>query len=97
MLKLAASGLALVLCVGTAGLVASNARPNQNAEARLAADGAYRDGLYLGRLAAQNGRTQQPSTGRWSTKRDRASFTAGYQRGYNDVLASAAINNPRTE
>ena len=89
MFKLIGSGLALVLCLGTAGLIAGNAKGNQSAEAQLAVDGAYRDGLYVGRLTAQSGRPSRPLTGRWSTKQDRASFSAGYARGYNDVLASA--------
>ncbi|HLV87539.1 MAG TPA: hypothetical protein VKV39_11215 [Candidatus Sulfotelmatobacter sp.] len=90
------SALALVLCLGTAGLIAGNPKPNQ-AEAQLAADGAFRDGLYQGRLAAQNGRSSQPKTGRWSTKQDRASFAAGYSRGYTDTLASNKTEQARTE
>lgn len=88
MFKLAATGLALVLCAGTAGLIAGKGKPD-SAEAQLAADGAFRDGVYVGRLAAQSGRPSRPLTGRWSTKQDRALFAAGYTRGYNEVLASA--------
>ena len=88
MFKLATTGLALVLCVGTAGLIAGKGKPN-NIDAHLAADGAYRDGLYVGRLAAQNGRPSRPMIGRWSTEQDRSSFAAGYARGYNSVLALA--------
>lgn len=88
MFKLAATGLALVLCVGTAGLISGKNKQN-TVDARLAADGAYRDGLYMGRLAAQSGRPLRPVTGRWSTSQDRASFAAGYTRGHNEALASA--------
>ena len=49
-------------------------------------DAAFRDGFYLGRIAAGPERTY--SIGRWSTAQDRGSFTAGYQRGYNEALAS---------
>jgi hypothetical protein len=89
MFKLIASGVAFLLCLGTAGLMVSNSSPRPAAEVQFAADAAFRDGLYLGRLAAQDGRPERPSTGRWSSQQDRASFTAGYQRGYNDVLARA--------
>lgn len=87
MFKLAAYGLTLLLCVGTAGLLANNSKTNQSAEAQLATDGAYRDGLYMGRLAAQHGQAQSPQTGRWSSQHDRTSFLAGYERGYNAATA----------
>jgi hypothetical protein len=51
-------------------------------------DGAFRDGLYLGRLAAERGSEAHIAVARWATAQDRASFTAGYQRGYNEFLAS---------
>ena len=47
-------------------------------------DGAVRDGLYLGRLAAERG----VAVGRWANLQDRSSFTAGYQQGYREFLAS---------
>jgi hypothetical protein len=51
-------------------------------------DAAFRDGFFLGRIAAEAGTAPYIAIGRWSTEEDRASFTAGYQRGYNEVLAS---------
>ena len=51
-------------------------------------DGAFRDGLYLGKLAADRGAESHIAIGRWATAQNRASFTAGYQRGYNEVLAT---------
>jgi len=92
MFKLIAGTMTLALCLGTAGLLATNGKPNQNVDAQLAADGAFRDGLYLGRLAAESGRPPRPMTGRWSTKQDRASFVAGYRRTYNYVVAVATPN-----
>jgi hypothetical protein len=53
-------------------------------------DAAFRDGFYLGRIAAKDGAAPYIAIGRWSTAEDRASFTAGYQRGYNDVHANRA-------
>jgi hypothetical protein len=50
-------------------------------------DAAFRDGFYLGRIAAKAGAAPYIAIGRWSTAEDRASFTSGYQRGYNEVPA----------
>jgi hypothetical protein len=60
------------------------------AGAPFAADGAFRDGLYLGKLSAQDGQPPRPAIGRWSTDHDRSLFTAGYRQGYDEVLASAS-------
>jgi hypothetical protein len=59
----------------------------KNAAGR-ASDGAFQDGLYLGRLAAKRGAESHIAIGRWATTESRTSFTAGYQKGFNDVLAS---------
>jgi hypothetical protein len=50
--------------------------------------GAFRDGLFLGRIAAEAGAMPYIAVGRWSTAEDRASFTAGYQEGYKKAFAS---------
>jgi hypothetical protein len=76
---------AMILSLGasaTLGFNSRNANAKSVAEAQLSADGAFRDGLYLGRLAAQSGQTMHPAIGRWATDQDRAMFTAGYRRGY---------------
>jgi hypothetical protein len=56
---------------------------------RFATDGAFRDGLYLGKLAAQSGAASHPAIGRWSREQDRSSFVAGYRQGYRDFLDSS--------
>lgn len=48
-------------------------------------DGAFRDGLYLGKLDAVQNRQPHLSSGRWSSDRDRASFIAGYETGYGQA------------
>lgn len=53
-------------------------------------NGAFRDGLYLGKLAGEHDGGPHIASGRWSTAADRASFSAGFQRGYSEVLASRA-------
>ena len=68
----------------TAVLANSNDKvtTTRDAEARYAADGAYRDGLYLGQLAAGSGLRSSPAIGRWALEQDREMFTVGYRRGY---------------
>ncbi len=68
--------------------------PAANDNVAQITDGAFRDGLYLGRLAAESGRAPHVAAGRWARAEDRSSFTAGYQRGYTEFLASrAALDN----
>jgi len=85
--------LALAVCAGTTALLANSgrsARHAQTPDAQMSSDGAFRDGLYVGRLTAEGGRPLRPPIGRWSNEQDRASFVAGYRRGYDAVPASAA-------
>ena len=87
--------LALVICVGTTAVLAvsnHNVKSNPNVETGLASDGAFRDGLYLGKLAAESGQAPRLAIGRWSADQDRSMFAAGYRRGYSESVASAATN-----
>ena len=82
---------AIVLALGvTATLAISprNARSITTSEASVAADGAFRDGLYLGKLAAASGEQPRLAIGRWSTAQDRLQFAAGYRRGYDEAFAA---------
>jgi hypothetical protein len=86
--------LAVAVSVGTCMALANydaRAQRNSDSEARLALDGPFRDGLYVGRLAAEGGRASLPPVGRWSSERDRASFTAGYRRGYSEFVAGNSV------
>ncbi len=67
--------------------------PADNSEVRFADDGAFRDGLYLGKLAAQSHVVQRAAIGRWSNDQDRASFAAGYRLGYeqNKLLQANSL------
>ena len=85
MSKLSVYAVAIFVGLGTSALLAASSRIAQtrtSAEVRFAADGAYRDGLYLGKLAAESGQQARPAIGRWSTDHDRALFTAGFTAGY---------------
>jgi len=62
-----------------------------------AINGAFRDGLFLGALAAKRGTQPHIATGRWAATQDRTSFKEGYQQGYaeSSVLRSSAFNGLR--
>ena len=88
--KIIAFALALAVGLGTTAVLANSgpaAQQRQREDAQKATDGAFRDGLYVGRLAAESGRPLLPQIGRWSSDRDRTSFIAGYRRGYDDARA----------
>jgi hypothetical protein len=59
-------------------------------EARFASDGAFRDGLYLGALAAESGQQASAPVGRWSSEQDRSSFAAGYRQGFDQSKNSGS-------
>jgi hypothetical protein len=84
--------LAIAVAVATTGFLARS-RPTsgrvQKTDIQFAANGAFRDGLFVGKLAAERGEAMHPLPGRWTAEADRISFIAGYQRGYRDVLATA--------
>lgn len=50
----------------------------------------FRDGLYLGKLAAQRGAEPDIPTARWSSDGDRTLFAKGFNCGYQDAVESAA-------
>jgi hypothetical protein len=62
--------LVMTVSIGTSAMLGNLKRatsPDASAESRLAADGAFRDGMYLGKLAAENGQPLRPAVGRWMT------------------------------
>jgi hypothetical protein len=81
------------LGMGTVSMLRADRRnhsPIPNETVAQITGAAFRDGLYLGRLAAERGAEPHVAIGRWATAEDRSSFTAGYQRGYGEFLASQA-------
>ena len=79
-------GVALTSSVFVGSGLVKPERPSQMDMAK-ANDGAYRDGLFVGRAHANSGIKQHIASGRWTSEADRRSFTEGYRRGYD----SAAI------
>lgn len=75
--------------VATVGLAGRASWSRQgNTHSVLQTDAAYRDGFFWGELDAQHGRKAQPSVARWNSDKDRASFKAGYEKGYREALNS---------
>jgi hypothetical protein len=76
-----------ILFAGTSAMLVQRdmaTRRGQSVDAQMAGDAAYRDGVYLGKLAHTAKSPMHPLIGRWSTEKDRASFAAGYRQGYNE-------------
>jgi hypothetical protein len=74
-------------CMGTSAMLVQRdvtMRQKPRADVLLTNDAAYRDGLYLGKLAHAAKRQMHPPIGRWSTEKDRASFAAGYHQGFGE-------------
>lgn len=89
--KLSTSALAVALSMGGMAMLTHDNRTvasSNSSEATFAIDGAFRDGLYLGKLAAERGQELRPPIGRWSTDRDRSLFTDGYRRGYRSLAVA---------
>jgi len=68
------------------------AATSQSRTIDLSLTAAYRDGLYVGKLAAQRGEQRLAPVGRWSTQTDRDAFLAGYQQA-NAQIAEADSEN----
>lgn len=87
--KLFTFAVAIAVSLGTTAMLANRTRgPRQVAESQLNSDAAFRDGIYVGRLARERGQLPRPLVGRWSNGRDRAMFSAGYWQGYSASIAS---------
>lgn len=90
MKKIFGYALAMAVGLGAGAMISSNdvsaqtqATPLLTAAAVTAGtDAAFRDGLYLGKHDADQGRLRHVATGRWSRSLDRSQYQAGYDAGY---------------
>jgi hypothetical protein len=57
-------------------------------------NGAFRDGVYLGRLDAANGTPAHVAAGRWAHPTDRKAFSTGYQQGYAAASHDKNVGSP---
>jgi hypothetical protein len=86
MYRLYTYALAITCCLGASAVLVPRDKgtpQRQSNEAQMADDGAFRDGLYLGKLARREGGPRHAAVGRWSSAKDRAAFLSGYQRGFD--------------
>jgi hypothetical protein len=92
MRKLSVCAAVLALFAGTAGMFRSERAAGSSSSdfAMLHSKASFRDGLYLGRLAAQQGGPMHIASGRWATAADRQLFVAGFQHGYRELAATRA-------
>jgi|SRR5215469_2740241 len=84
--------LTFVATGAVAVILASMARrPSQDATTIVddQTDGAFRDGLFLGRLDAEDGRKPHLISGRWITDPDRRLFIAAYVEAYREMTGIA--------
>src|SRR5580704_12987615 len=79
-------GLALIIVSSGAAIVKTQTDGAAIRNGHLTA-AAYRDGAYLGKLAAEHGDPAHVSIARWSTATNRELFSAGYQNAYAEQTA----------
>jgi hypothetical protein len=80
--RIFATVLAIAICTTASTMVTSAQWNAAKPDLQRATDAAYRDGLFLGRFDANQGRAAHMCVGRWSSEADRDSFVAGYKAGY---------------
>ena len=94
MKNLSLFAIVIALCLSAAAMIQSGHGSKGWQSSRVAASqitsAPFRDGLYLGKLAAERGGEVHISSGRWATEGDRASFTEGFQQGYHSGVARLA-------
>ena len=81
-----ASGIKKATMSQSTGSRVSAASVNQ------AMSAAYRDGLYVGKLAQERGEQRQPSVGRWAQQADREAFSVGYGESTAQIAYASAGN-----
>jgi hypothetical protein len=54
---------------------------------------AFRDGLYVGKIANERGAKPHISVGRWVSQEDRDAYSAGYLQGYSRTSVSVASSH----
>jgi len=91
--------LAVLLTALAIGLVAAYLSSRGKMPDNTATNGAYRDGLYLGTLAAERGELPHIAFGRWSKGSDHDAFVEGYKVAHERTIVSfdqSKESNPNT-
>ena len=69
------------------------AAPSQASSIDPLLTAAYRDGLYVGKLAVQRGEQRLAPVGRWATQTDRDAFLAGYEQANSEIAEATGSGN----
>lgn len=81
-----------VLIVGALGIKGAGASDGYNQNLNVA----FRDGTYIGKLAAERGERLHIPWGRWAETSDRKSFVAGYKQAYGRRFVDRAQRTEST-
>jgi hypothetical protein len=93
MKKVALSSLVLLVMTAPAFTFRIGRTPvTSTTQAALITNAAYRDGLFVGRLTAEDGGPHRVSTGRWANREDQSNYAKGYEQAYQESLPSARAN-----
>ena len=83
-------GVVLLAAAVASVMLGRSSSNSSTVEGEQATNGPFRDGVYLAKLAVQNGEPSHISAGRWTANADRESFVAGYKRSYEQSLTAQA-------
>lgn len=86
MLRFGTYLLAMAVSFGAGAAVSSHDNAAEQRSYSMATNAAFRDGLFLGKLARQQRTSQHISRGRWSNDDDRTAFEQGYAAGYQSTM-----------
>jgi hypothetical protein len=89
-------GLGALSLFAVSALALTLNKTPEAASPQFTTNAAFRDGLYQGKLAADEGRQFHIATARWSKSQDRASFAAGYRQSYGLISSATAAENHET-
>jgi hypothetical protein len=81
--------LALVISAGTFTIVRSGGTASRQDSSVQKINAAFRDGAYLGKLAAVRGESPNMALARWTSNTDRQLFAAGYDQAYSVKLTGS--------
>jgi hypothetical protein len=87
----------LVVCTGAVVMAKKRGNDTVPQETRQQAESAaYRDGLYLGKMAAERGDAAHVATARWSSDTDRVQFAAGYEQAFGAGATANTQSDAKT-
>jgi hypothetical protein len=92
-----AAGLVLGLAIGMFARTPDATSRNASRNTSQMVDAAFRDGTYLAKLDAQNGRKPRLMSGRWNSNADRAMFIVGYEQTYQEAAGAGQGKSPKAD